>query len=83
MSDHIKGQSRYQVTLFPEALDDFVNAENPVRVIDVFVDKLNLASLGFENVVPKNTVRPEYHPAAMLKLFIYGYLNRVQSSRLL
>jgi transposase/NACalpha-BTF3-like transcription factor len=81
MSHHITGQGRNQVTLFPEALDDFVNAENPVRVIDAFVDELNLASLGFNKVMPKNTGRPGYHPATMLKLYIYGYLNRVQSSR--
>lgn len=81
MSHHITGQGRNQVTLFPEELDDFVNAENPVRVIDAFVDELNLASLGFNNVTPKNTGRPGYHPAIMLKLYIYGYLNRVQSSR--
>lgn len=81
MSHHITGQGRNQVTLFPEALDDFIDTENPVRVIDAFVDELNLASLGFNKVTPKNTGRPGYHPATMLKLYIYGYLNRVQSSR--
>jgi transposase len=81
MSHQITGQGRNQVTLFPEVLDDFVNAENPVSVIDAFVDELNLASLGFNKVTPKNTGRPGYHPATMLKLYIYGYLNRVQSSR--
>tara|TARA_R110001583_G_scaffold186189_1_gene346778 strand:- start:8234 stop:8494 length:261 start_codon:yes stop_codon:yes gene_type:complete len=82
MSHHTTGQGRNQVTLFPEALNDFVNAENPVRVIDAFVDGLNLASQGFNKVAPKNTGRPGYHPATiMLKLYIYGYLNRVQSSR--
>jgi transposase len=81
MSHHMTGQGRNQVTLFPEALDDFVNVENPVRVIDVFVDELNLASLGFNKVMPKNTGRLGYHPATMLKLYIYGYLDRVQSSR--
>jgi transposase/NACalpha-BTF3-like transcription factor len=81
MSQHIKGQGRHQITLFPEVLDDFVNTENPIRVIDAFVDGLNLASLGFNNVTPKNTGRPAYHPATLLKLYIYGYLNRVQSSR--
>jgi transposase len=81
MSHHMTGQGRNQVTLFPEALDDFVNVENPVRVIDVFVDELNLASLGFNKVTPKNKGRPGYHPATMWKLYIYGCLNRVQSSR--
>lgn len=81
MSHHIKGQSRTQATLFPEALDDFVTDENPVRVIDAFVDSIDLASLGFEKVKTKATGRPCYHPSMMLKLYIYGYLNRIQSSR--
>jgi len=81
MSHHIKGHSRTQTTLFPEALDDFVSEDNPVRVIDVFVNGLDLASLGFERVNAKLTGRPGYHPATMLKLYIYGYLNRIQSSR--
>lgn len=81
MSHHIKGQSRTQATLFPEALDDFVTDENPIRVIDAFVDSLDLASLGFEKVETKATGRPCYHPGTMLKLYIYGYLNRIQSSR--
>jgi len=81
MSHHIKGQSRTQVTLFPEALDDFVTEDNPVRVIDAFVNGLDLTSLKFERVNAKLTGRPGYHPAAMLKLYIYGYLNRIQSSR--
>ena len=81
MSNHIKGQSRTQVTLFPEALDDFVMEDNPVRVIDIFVDELNLEQMGFNRVVAKHTGRPGYHPATILKLYIYGYLNRIQSSR--
>jgi transposase len=81
MSHHIKGQSRTQATLFPEVLDDFVTDENPVRVIDAFVDSIDLASLGFEKVKTKATGRPCYHPGTMLKLYIYGYLNRIQSSR--
>ena len=81
MSHQIKGQSRTQATLFPEALDDFVTDENHVRVIDVFVDSLDLAKLGFEKVTTKATGRPCYHPGTMLKLYIYGYLNRIQSSR--
>jgi transposase len=81
MSHHIKGQPRHQSTLFPESIDDFVTEDNPVRVIDVFVDHLDLLDLGFETVNPKLTGRPGYHPSTMLKLYIYGYLNRIQSSR--
>ena len=81
MSHYIKGQGRHQVTLLPEVLDDFVTEDNPVRVVDVFVDGLQLDVLGFENVNAKQTGRPAYHPATMLKLYIYGYLNRIQSSR--
>tara|TARA_R110002050_G_scaffold188556_1_gene323156 strand:+ start:22546 stop:22839 length:294 start_codon:yes stop_codon:yes gene_type:complete len=77
---HIKGQSRTQATLFPEALDDFVADENPVRVIDAFVDSVDLASLGFEKVTTKATGRPCYHLSMMFKLYIYGYLNHIQSS---
>ena len=83
MSRHIKGLSRSQATLFPEILDDFVSKENPVRVIDVFVDELDLEHLGFKGVKAKNTGRPGYHPATLLKIYIYGYLNRIQSSRCL
>ena len=81
MSHHIKGQPRHQSTLFPESIDDFVTEDNPVRVIDMFVDHLDLLDLGFETVNPKLTGRPGYHPSTMLKLYIYGYLNRIQSSR--
>ncbi len=81
MSHHIQGQGRHQVTFFPEALDDFVSEDNPVRVIDVFVNETDLNKLGFERVQAKNTSRPGYHPATLLKLYIYGYLNRIQSSR--
>lgn len=81
MSHHIQGQSRTQTTLFPEALDDFVTEDNPVRVIDVFVNEINLDSLGFQRVQANQTGRPCYHPATLLKLYIYGYLNRIQSSR--
>jgi transposase len=81
ISGFIKGVNRSQSTLFPESLDDLVNAENTVRVIDVFIDALNLAELGFSGVITKLTGRPKYHPAVMLKLYLYGYLNRVQSSR--
>jgi len=80
MSRFIKGESRSQITLFPEAVDEYIEEDNPVRVIDVFVDDLDLSALGFKTV-PADTGRPAYHPGVMLKLFIYGYLNRVQSSR--
>ena len=62
-------------------LDDWIDEDNPVRVIDVFIDELDLGELGFGGVDPKATGRPSYHPSALLKLYIYGYLNRVQSSR--
>ena len=80
MKRFIEGANRDQGTLFPERLDDFVAEDNPVRVIDVFVDELDLSGLGFK-VTPEVTGRPGYHPAMLLKLYIYGYLNRVQSSR--
>ena len=79
MSGFIVGADRSQATLFPESLDDYVAEESAVRVIDVFVDELDLQSLGF-NTLPADTGRPGYHPGMMLKLFIYGYMNRVQSS---
>ncbi len=75
------GADRGQSTLLPKCLDDWIGADNPVRVIDVFVDELDLAALGFGRVDPKATGRPAYHPSVLLKLYIYGYLNRVQSSR--
>ena len=81
MKRFVEGLDRGQRTLFPECLDEWVCEENPVRVIDVFVDELDLAELGFERVDPKATGRPAYHPSVLLKLYIYGYLNRVQSSR--
>ena len=80
MSGFIKGEARTQSTLFPEALDDYVTEENPVRVVDVFVDSLDLLRLGFKTD-SANMGRPGYHPGTLLKLFIYGYLNRIQSSR--
>ncbi|MFQ6024767.1 MAG: IS1182 family transposase [Acidiferrobacterales bacterium] len=81
MKRFIEGVDRNQGTLFPECLEDWIGEDNPVRVIDVFVDELDLFDLGFERVAPKETGRPAYHPSALLKLYIYGYLNRVQSSR--
>ncbi len=80
MKRFIEGESRTQATLFPETLDEYITKENPVRVIDVFVDKLNVSMMGI-NIIPADTGRPAYHPRIMLKLFIYGYFNRVQSSR--
>ncbi len=81
MKRFIEGEDRSQSTLFPERLDDYVGEDNPVRVVDVFVEELDLGGLGFERVAPKATGRPSYHPSILLKLYIYGYLNRVQSSR--
>jgi transposase len=75
------GESRTQATLLPDVLDDYVTEANPVRVIDVFVDELDLAALGFEGIDPAETGRPTYHLAVVLKIYIYGYPNRVQSSR--
>lgn len=81
MKRFIEGQSREQVTLLPECLDDFVDADNPVRIVDAFVEEMNLPSLGFAGSTPAATGRPAYHPAVLLKVYIYGYLNRIQSSR--
>jgi transposase len=81
MRRFIEEADRGQSTLLPECLDDFVDEGNPVRVIDVFVDALDLAEMGFDGVDPAATGRPSYHPSVLLKLYIYGYLNRVQSSR--
>jgi transposase len=81
MKRFVEGLDRGQSTLFPECLDDWVGEESAVRVIDVFVDELELGGLGFQRVDPKVTGRPSYHPSVLLKLYIYGYLNRVQSSR--
>ncbi|WDH19847.1 MULTISPECIES: IS1182 family transposase [Pseudomonas] len=81
MKRFIQGEHRGQSVLLPESLDDYVADTNPVRVVDVFVDELDLGQLGFEGVVPAETGRPAYHPAVLLKIYIYGYLNRIQSSR--
>src|SRR5210317_1650558 len=80
MSGFIQGDDRHQATLFPEQLDDYIAEDNSVRVIDVFVDELDLSGLGFKTHSEK-TGRPAYHPRTLLKLYVYGYLNRVQSSR--
>jgi transposase len=81
MRRFVEGTDRGQSTLFPECLEDWIGEENPVRVIDAFVDELDLAELGFSGVDPEAIGRPSYHPSFLLKLYIYGYLNRVQSSR--
>lgn len=81
MKRFVEGADRDQATLFPECLEDWIDDENPVRVIDVFVDNLELGDLGFDGVDPEATGRPSYHPAVLIKLYVYGYLNAVQSSR--
>ena len=81
MRRFVEGVDRGQTTLFPECLEDWIGEDNPVRVVDVFVEELDLAELGFGGVDPEATGRPSYHPSILLKLYIYGYLNRVQSSR--
>ena len=81
MNRFISGVDRSQTTLFPDRLDDWIDADNPVRVVDAFVDALDLNGLGFARATAAATGRPGYHPAILLKLYIYGYLNRVQSSR--
>ena len=81
MKRFVEGADRGQSTLLPDCLDDWIDESNPVRAVDVFVDALDLAELGFDGVVPEATGRPSYHPSALLKLYIYGYLNRIQSSR--
>ena len=81
MKRFIEGDHRHQSTLFPELLDDYIDEDNPVKVIDGFVEQLKLFDLGFSSAQPKETGRPAYHPATLLKLYIYGYLNRIQSSR--
>ena len=77
----VEGHDRAQLILLPECLDDFVGEDNPVRVVDAFIEEVDLAVLGFAGVVPEATGRPSYHPATLLKIYLYGYLNQVQSSR--
>src|SRR5476651_1878355 len=81
MARFVVGDDRSQSTLFPERLDEYLGEDNPVRAIDVFVDELDLAKLGFDGVEPEATGRPAYHPATLLKIYVYGYLNQMQSSR--
>jgi Transposase domain (DUF772) len=77
----VEGRDRRQGVLLPEYLDDYVSEENPVRVVEAFIDELDLEALGFAGVAPEPTGRPAYHPAVLLKIYLYGYLNQVQSSR--
>src|SRR3981081_2240476 len=81
MHRFIDGEDRMQQALLPHSLDDYVGEENPVRVIEVFIDELDLAALGFSGMTPAVTGRPAYHPSTLLKIYLYGYLNRIQSSR--
>src|SRR2546423_10915211 len=81
MHRFIDGEDRLQQTLLPNSLEDYVSEENPVRVVEVFIDELDLAALGFSGMRPAATGRPAYHPSTLLKIYLYGYLNRVQSSR--
>jgi transposase len=81
MKRFVEGEDRRQSTLLPDCLDDYVTENNPVRVVEVFIDALDLSALGFAGMAPAATGRPAYHPAALLKIYLYGYLNRIQSSR--
>ncbi|WP_201306252.1 transposase, partial [Roseomonas harenae] len=81
MKRFVEGEERGQVTLLPDCIEDYVSEENPVRVIEAFVEALDLAELGFEGVTPERTGRPAYHPATLLKIYIYGHFNLIQSSR--
>src|SRR6201993_4223372 len=81
MHRFVEGEDRLQQTLLPHSLEDYVGEENPVRVVDIFIDELDLAALGFSGMTPAATGRPAYHPATLLKIYLYGYLNRIQSSR--
>src|ERR1051325_1313575 len=81
MHRYIAGEDRMQQALLPHSLEDYVGEESPVRVVEVFIDELDLAALGFSGMTPAATGRPAYHPSTLLKIYLYGYLNRVQSSR--
>ena len=81
MPRFVEGWDRRQIALLPDCLDDYVTEDNPVRAVDAFIDELDLAALGFAGVVPEATGRPSYHPATLIKIYLYGYLNQVQSSR--
>jgi transposase len=81
MGRFVEGEDRRQSLLLPESLDDYVTEDNPVRVVEAFIDELDLGALGFQGVQPASTGRPAYHPSTLLKIYLYGYLNRLQSSR--
>jgi transposase len=81
MSEHVEGLNRNQTALFPDTLEGYVDKENPVRFIDAFVDSLNMEQLGFKHALPIDLGRPSYNPSDLLKLYVYGYLNQVRSSR--
>jgi transposase len=81
MKRFVEGEDRSQSTLFPERLEDYISEDNPVRAIEAFVEELDLGALGFDGTEPEATGRPAYHPSTLLKIYIYGYLNRIQSSR--
>jgi transposase len=81
MKRFVEEHDRTQTVLFPERLDDYIAAENPIRVVDAFVEGLDLKEVGFERVIPKVTGRPGYHPSTLLKIYLYGYLNRIKPSR--
>jgi transposase len=81
MKRFVEGEDRNQAVLLPEYLEDYLSGDNPVRVVDAFVDELDLRGLGFDGTTPAATGRPSYHPSVLLKIYIYGYLNRIQSSR--
>ena len=81
MKRFIEGENRFQSTLFPESLDDYIAEDNAIRLIDAFVNKRDLVKLGFKRAEPSATGRPGYHPSMLLKIYVYGYFNRIQSSR--
>src|SRR4029078_12296155 len=81
MRRYIDGEDRMQQALLPHSLEDYVGEENPVRVIEAFIDELDLAALGFSGMTPAATGRPAYHPSTLLHIYLHGYLNRIQSSR--
>ena len=80
MSRFIEDQDRSQVTLLPEFLDNYIAEDNTVPVVDAFINELDMVALGFERATPTSTGHPSYHPDAILKVYLYGYLNRIQSS---
>ncbi len=81
MKRFIEGQNRFQTTLLPESLDDYIAEDDAIRLIDAFVERLDVKGLGFNRAEPSATGRPGYHPATLLKLYVYGYMNRIQTSR--